>query len=87
MLRHPVEHFYHAWHSEAFATARAKVSMAVFLKDPLGNMASLSDSQHTTLVNGQAYAERAVQFHPHGGQPEFVWLSARTPHGGASYAW
>ena len=31
------------------------------------------------------YAPRAVQFHPHGGQSEFVWLSARTPHGGASY--
>ena len=32
---------------------------------------------------------RAVQFHPHGGQSDFVWLSARTegPHGGASYVW
>ena len=28
-----------------------------------------------------------VQFHPHGGQSDFVWLSARTPHGGASYVW
>ena len=27
------------------------------------------------------YASRAVQFHPHGGQSDFVWLSARTPHG------
>ena len=26
-----------------------------------------------------AYASRAVQFHPHGGQSEFVWLPARTP--------
>ena len=34
-----------------------------------------------------AYASRAVQFHPHGGQSDFVWLSARTPHGGASYVW
>ena len=30
---------------------------------------------------------RGPQFHPHGGQYDFVWLSARTctPHGGASY--
>ena len=27
------------------------------------------------------YASRAVQFHPHGGQFDFVWLSARAPHG------
>ena len=33
------------------------------------------------------YPSRAVQFHPHGGQFDFVWLSARTPHGGASYVW
>ena len=31
------------------------------------------------------YASRAVQFHPHGGQSDFVWLSARTPHG--AYGW
>ena len=30
-------------------------------------------------------AARAVQFHPHGGQFDFVWLSARTPHG--AYVW
>ena len=37
-----------------------------------------------TLVitpRGHMYASRAVQFHPHGGQSDFVWLSARTPHG------
>ena len=34
-----------------------------------------------------AYASRAVQLHPHGGQPDFVRLPARTPHGGASYVW
>ena len=34
-----------------------------------------------------AYAPRAVQFHPHGSQSDFVWLSARTPHGGALYVW
>ena len=31
------------------------------------------------------YASRAVQFHPHSGQFDFVWLSARTPHG--AYVW
>ena len=31
------------------------------------------------------YASRAVQFHPHGGQSDFAWLSARTPHG--AYVW
>ena len=31
------------------------------------------------------YASRAVQLHPHGGQFDFVWLSARTPHG--AYVW
>ena len=36
---------------------------------------------------GAGYAPRDVQFHPHGGQSDFVWLSARTPHGGASYVW
>jgi len=34
-----------------------------------------------------AYASRDVQFHPHGGQSDFVWLPARTHHGGASYVW
>ena len=35
------------------------------------------------------YAPSALQFHPNGGQFDFVWLSARTmhPHGGASYVW
>ena len=33
------------------------------------------------------YASRAVQFHPHGGQSDFVWLSARTPHAGPQYVW
>ena len=30
-------------------------------------------------------AAPAVQLHPHGGQFNFVWLSARTPHG--AYVW
>ena len=33
------------------------------------------------------HASRAVQFHLDGGQSDFVWLTARTPHGGASYVW
>ena len=33
------------------------------------------------------YASRAVQFHPHGGQSDFAWLSARTPHVGPQYVW
>ena len=37
---------------------------------------------HRTIAG---YAPRAVQFHPHGGQSDFVWLSARTPHG--AYVW
>ena len=40
-------------------------------------------------TNKHAYASRAVQFHPNGGQYDFVWPSARTmhPHGGATYVW
>ena len=37
--------------------------------------------------NATVSVPRAVQFHPHGGQLDFVWLAARTPHGGASYVW
>ena len=33
------------------------------------------------------YASRAVRHHPNGGQFDFVWLPAHTPHGGASYVW
>ena len=33
------------------------------------------------------YASRAVQFHPHGGQSDFAWLPARTPHVGPQYVW
>ena len=45
-------------------------------------------STDVELVLEQAdhgYAPRAVQFHPHGSQSDFVWLSARTPHG--AYVW
>ena len=32
-----------------------------------------------------SYTSRAVQFHPHGGQSDFIWLSTRTPH--RAYVW
>ena len=38
-------------------------------------------------LEGYAYTSPAVQFHPNGVQFGFVWPSARTPHGGASYVW
>ena len=34
-----------------------------------------------SLLSECRYASRAVQFHTHGGQFDFAWLSARTPHG------
>ena len=46
----------------------------------------LAEDQFTRLIESM-YASRAVQFHPHGGQSDFVWPPARTPHGGASYVW
>ena len=42
---------------------------------------------HGGIFDAPRYASHAVQFHPHGGQFECVCLSARTPYGGASYAW
>ena len=32
-----------------------------------------------------SYVSRAVQFHPHGGQFDFVWIPARTHH--EAYVW
>ena len=40
---------------------------------------------HIDTQAANVYASRAVQFHPHGGQFDFVWISARTPHG--AYVW
>ena len=37
------------------------------------------------LAHARHTQAEAVQFHPHGGQSDFVWLSARTPHG--VYVW
>ena len=39
------------------------------------------------FLPGEQYACRAVQFHPTGGQSDFVLTSARTPHAGPQYVW
>ena len=52
-----------------------------------GTCGAINRGTATRLVNeggggnpdGLKYAPRAVQFHPHGGQFDLVWLSARTP--------
>ena len=43
----------------------------------------LSDAGAASFV----FAPRAVQFHPHVGQSDFVWLSARTMHPHEAYVW
>ena len=40
-----------------------------------------------TQGRGQADEVRGASRQVHGGQFGFVWLPARTPHGGASYVW
>jgi len=44
---------------------------------------------HYVLLDSWWCASRAVQFHPHGGQLDFVRLPARTmhPHVGPQYVW
>ena len=66
-----VELFQRPRHSDERTLARPVVSPAV----------KKVAQQHLCV----APAARAVQFHPHGGQFDFVWLSARTPHG--AYVW
>ena len=54
-----------------------------------GCSSTVMPSEHTTrdgshaLLNATAVSTylRAVQFHPHGGQFDSVWLPARVPHG------
>ena len=49
--------------------------------DPLGG--GVVDPGRGRVDSGMiGCASRAVQFHPHGGQFDFVWLPARTPHVG-----
>ena len=45
------------------------------------------DPQAISSNTYSQYASRAVQFHPHGVQSDFVWLPARTPHVGPQYVW
>ena len=44
------------------------------------------DSEATTVAWAE-YASRAVHFHPNGGQFDFVWHPARTPHVGPQHVW
>ena len=52
-------------------------------------LAPLDLTDQTALLNFadamHTYSLRAVHFHPRGGQSDFAWLSARTPHG--AYVW
>ena len=53
---------------------------------PAGTASRLKRESFMAEYGGiRAWYLRAVQFHPHGGQFDFVWLSARTPHG--AYVW
>ena len=54
---------------------------------PQAPNAHLLDCTYTDDKQGDTirYAASAVQFHPDGGQFDFGWLSARTPHG--AYVW
>ena len=69
------------------------LSLAKSGEIPTRKICRLSFCKQVTAVifsasQGQLmYALRAVQFHPHGGQPDSAWLPARTPHGDASYVW
>ena len=60
-----------------------------FVKQLLNRPLSwLLGKNHFVLIErAHMYTSWAVQVHPDGGQSDFVWLSARTPHGGASYVW
>ena len=44
-------------------------------------------SRATPPTGSSRSAPWAVQFHPHRGQADFVWLPVRTPQGGALYVW
>ena len=58
-------------------------------KSPGGKIIFPMDKpQSECATDADLYVSRAVQFHPHvGGQSDFVWLSARTPHVGPQYVW
>jgi len=71
-------------------TTNARMRIHLGLSVPKG-VGVRVDGEARTWVEGKcivfddSYASRAVQFHPHGGQSDFVWLSARTPRG--AYVW
>ena len=44
-------------------------------------------AQVAGVVRTRRYASQAAPFHPHGGQSDFVWLTARAPHVGPQYVW
>ena len=52
-----------------------------------GRMRRQANETEVSAAHWSLGGSRAVQFHPHGVQFDFAWLSARTPHWGASYAW
>ena len=64
---------------DAVGSTAGHTSMGVWIT-PQASYLSRTYNAHPEL-----YASRAVQFHPHGGQSDFVWLSARTPHAGPQY--
>ena len=54
---------------------------------PCRRAGTCTPSRRAWAAGAASTLPRAVQFHPHGGQSDHVWPSARTPHKGASYVW
>ena len=50
-------------------------------------MVSRADAKWTPTFKCEVPRRQPFNATPMGGQFDFVWLSARTPHGGASYVW
>ena len=64
-------------------TAEAKAEKDIYDSDTEGEDDAGMDDLMVTLAEKrkERVRVRAVQFHPHGGQFDFIWLSARTPCG------
>jgi len=73
---------FYLWNHSSTAVVHGQTFQDWFINDYMLNKIGMSQ-----LVSG--YTPRAVQFHPHGGQLDFVRLSARTmhPHVGPQYVW